>query len=206
MRKHTNTPLHKQETNLEEHILWRDLKEGSIHAFETIYKTYVQLVYNYGRKITNNEELIHDCIQDLFTDIWKSRENLGNIVSIRYYLYASIKRRIILKKQQRARYFVDEPIHQKFFKDTVPSHEYELIGQEGWHEQERSLQAGLKALNKTQREAIMLKFYKGLSYQEIAVKMSLNIANVYKIISRGLKVMEQHTHKATLLLLFSLFS
>lgn len=189
---------------MEEHALWRDLKEGDAHAFETIYKKYVQVVYNYGRKITKDEELIQDCIQDLFTHIWKSRENLGNIVSIRYYLYASIKRMIIRKRQKRARHFVDEPVNQEFAMESAPSHEYTLISEEGWLAQEKSLQEALKALNQTQREAIILKFYKNLSYQEVADTMSLSIANVYKVISRGLKAMEKHAQKAIFLLLFLL--
>lgn len=204
MKKYPNSSSHQPETNLEEHVLWRDVKEGDVRAFETIYRNYIQLTYNYGRKITSDEELVRDCIQDLFTDIWKNREKLGNIVSIRYYLYASIRRRIIRKRQQRARHFIDTPFSSEYSSEPEVSYEEELISQERWNEQRESLQNGLKALNRKQREAIELKFYKNLSYQEVADKMSLTVTNVYKIISRGLKVMEQHTHKATPLLLYCL--
>lgn len=185
--------------------LWRKLKEGDVHAFEAIYQNYVQIVYNYARGISDDENLIEDCIQDLFANIWRNRQNLGEVISLRYYFYASIKRKIIRERKKRTRYIEEALYFQKDSPDKEFSHENELILAEENHALMKNLMEGLRDLNSVQREAIMLKYFEDLSYQEIADRMSLNVGNVYKIISRGLKALERNVHKTSLFLLLLFF-
>lgn len=56
-------------------VLFR-FKSGDRLAFEEIYSEYVDTLFAYGSKITNNKELIQDSIQDLFIDMYKYKINL----------------------------------------------------------------------------------------------------------------------------------
>lgn len=178
--------------------LWSELKAGNLQAFETIYNTYIQIIYNYSRKLSNDEELIEDCIQDLFADIWKSRQNLGEVVSIQYYLYTAIKRKIIKERRKRIKYLEDTILFHEHQHEHTYSCENDMISLEESKIQKKSIMAGLHSLNHVQRKAIILKFYQDLSYQEVAEKMSLKVGNVYKIISRGLKSLETKIAKASI--------
>jgi RNA polymerase sigma factor (sigma-70 family) len=47
----------------------------------------------------------------------------------------------------------------------------------------------LNSLTKRQKEAITLKFYDGLSYQEVAVLMAMSVRATYNLIYRAIEVL-----------------
>lgn len=196
-KKNTDTISFNKDSEKANGELWSELKAGNLQAFETIYRTYIQIVYNYSRKLSDDQELIEDCIQDLFADIWKSRQNLGNVVSIQYYLYSSIKRKIIKARRKRIKYLENTYLLHEYQHEHAYSCENDLICLEESRIQKKNLMAGLHSLNHVQRKAIILKFYRDLSYQEVAEKMSIKVGNVYKIISRGLKNLETKIAKTS---------
>src|SRR5690554_2328462 len=75
----------------DEPILWAEFKKGSEKAFTTIYNQYIVSLYHYGEMITSDKELIEDSIHDFFIDLWKNRENLAQVHSIKFYLYKGLK-------------------------------------------------------------------------------------------------------------------
>jgi len=75
-------------------LLWKSFKSGSESAFIFIYEHNFEMLYSYGRRLTNNEDVIKDAIQDLFIELRKNRENLGDTDSIKFYLFKCLKRRI----------------------------------------------------------------------------------------------------------------
>jgi DNA-directed RNA polymerase specialized sigma24 family protein len=46
---------------------------GNDHAFAELYDLYVQMLFNYGMKITQDQELLKDCIHDVFVKIYNKR-------------------------------------------------------------------------------------------------------------------------------------
>ena len=82
--------------NIDEVKMWNEFRGGNHVAFTHIYQNYVSLLYNYSTSITQDRELIKDCLHDLFVELWKNHKNLGETTSIRYYLMASIKRKLVL--------------------------------------------------------------------------------------------------------------
>lgn len=173
--------------------LWRLFQSGDENAFATIYKNYVQVIYNYSRKFSDDEELIEDCIHGLFLDMWKNRENLSLPTSIRFYLYASIKRRIYREVLKRKDFLFDDYSKlEAALKETNPSIEDHLINQQGKAQQKFCLKQGLLQLSENQRKAILLKFYKNLSFQEISGVMNMSTDNIYKLVSRGLSALKKN--------------
>jgi len=62
-------------SNTEERLLVA-FKEGSRTSFDQIYDQLYPSLYNYGYRLCQNEELIKDCIQKVFIDIWQKRDRL----------------------------------------------------------------------------------------------------------------------------------
>ena len=88
---------------LSDEELWTDLQGGSSIAFHQIYQRYVQVLFNYGKKFTNQRELIEDCMQELFTGLWKYREKLGSVKNLKSYLLISFRRKLIPELQKANR-------------------------------------------------------------------------------------------------------
>ena len=173
--------------------LWKLFQAGDHDAFATIYRNYVQVMYNYSRKFSDDEALIEDCMHGLFLDMWRNRENLSLPTSIRYYLYASIKRRIY-KEGIKRKYTLCENYAnlEDHLKESKPSIEEQIIDKQGKAEQKAHLKQGLLLLPENQRKAILLKFYKDLSFQEISEVMNMSTDNIYKLVSRGIRVLKKN--------------
>ncbi|MBF9254089.1 sigma-70 family RNA polymerase sigma factor [Pontibacter sp. 172403-2] len=176
-----------------ERELWKLFQSGDQDAFASLYKNYVQVIYNYCRKFTADEVLIEDCIHSLFLDIWKNKENLSLPASVRFYLYASVKRRLYKELSKRKdMLFADDSSLEAALKETGATAEEQLISKQAKAQQEDYLKQGLHMLSENQRQAILLKFYKNLSFQEISGVMNMSTDNIYKLVSRGLAILKRN--------------
>lgn len=164
--------------------LWRAFKEGSRIALKEIYERHVDLLYNYGRKITKNCTLIEDKVQDLFVELWIRKATLGNVKNIKAYLLISFRNKVIdaIKKSK----------HEVAF-ENADSMEVLLTRSASQQLSEDKIEALTISLNKLsaqKREAIFLRFYNNLSCAEIAEIMKIKTQSVYNLISTGLMVIK----------------
>lgn len=155
----------------EEAAVWNDFLKGSDIALASIYRNYVHRLYNYGRQVLNDDEIVCDCIQDLFYELIRTRQKLGKTTSVKNYLYASLRRRLI-------RYRKGEP---KLIRENLAEGHFKLSFLKEKHkhleycseEQIALLEKACNALPERQREAIILYFFEELSYAEIAEVMNI---------------------------------
>ena len=182
---------------------WDEFRAGSLEAFTALYNTHVRALYSYGRKFTPDADLVEDCIQDLFVELWKKREGLGPTDSAKYYLFAALRNRIIRQKQTAARRTAETFPEEDEFEITL-SPEASLINDQVTREQQLYLEQALGKLTRRQREAIYLKFFECLSYDEVARVMQLELRSVYNLVSKAIETLKHNAPKvltACLLLL-----
>ncbi len=170
--------------------LWSDFKEGSKEAYTCIYEKYAAVLYNYGYKIAQDRELVEDCIQDLFIHLITHRENLSHTDSIKYYLYKALRREIIGKLRDRLKHPADE-LSIPFEYEVVFSHEFLLIENQVSKERHENLLKALNELPPRQKEAIFLRFYDGLGYEELASVMGIDGRSAYKIIYKAIASLQK---------------
>jgi len=180
--------------------LWIILKEGGDHAFTHLYNQYFDCLCRYGKRITDDKELIEDSLQDLFVEIWRSRENLPAVHSVRYYLYKRLKRKIIKKLIDRRKAPLVNNVLEEYNFTIVFSKESELISQQFSECQQRKLLNALNALTRRQKEAITLRFYDGLTNQEVAGLLSMDTRSVRNLIYRAMLTLKKEMRKVALLL------
>ena len=48
--------------------LWQRLKAGEKNALAQIYEDHAAKLLKYGYKFSDNEQLVEDCLQDLFVE------------------------------------------------------------------------------------------------------------------------------------------
>ena len=112
---------------IDEVKMWNEFRSGNHTAFTQIYQNYVSLLYNYSTSITPDRELIKDCLHDLFVELWKNHQNLGETTSIRYYLMASIKRKLVRHLETNQRHAQHHENYYTENPDFVGSHEHRLV-------------------------------------------------------------------------------
>lgn len=175
--------------------LWQSLKAGGRAALEAIFRRYYGDLYNYGVKLTGRPELVEDHIQDLFFKIWTRRRQLGDISGVKTYLWTALRRRLIRQNQKRSR-------SQKRAADIHAaksvmefSSEELLILREDQDGQTRALKQALSRLSPKRREAIYLKYYEGMSYEEIQEIMEVGYQTARNYIYKALEALREEVEE-----------
>lgn len=150
--------------------------------YRNLYTRYYTKLYNYGRKFTTDVILIEDSIQDIFLDYWKRKDTHRQPEAINSYFFSAF-RYSLFKKINREKKLValsDDKEEPDFSIHHFASRH------EAYPDMEEQIQAALRQLTGRQREALFLRFYEGLSYEEIAVIMNISVKASYKLMARAL--------------------
>ena len=128
-----------------------------------------------------------DSVHDLFVEIWNRKEHLGDVISVKSYLFQALRKNII-RESTRLKWFREaDKISDTYDFDVEFNIETYLISREIENESLRKLKVELNKLTKRQREAIFLKFNQNLSYEEIANIMKINYRSVVNLIHEAIK-------------------
>ncbi|WP_299666553.1 sigma-70 family RNA polymerase sigma factor [uncultured Polaribacter sp.] len=171
--------------------LWQEFQTGSESAFATIYEQNVALLYSYGLKLVFDKELVKDMTQDLFIELWNSKERLARVQSIKAYLYKSLRRKLIKSSSKQKKRFDKSKDVSNLDKKT-PSAEISLIEKQLFDEKRDALNKAITTLSERQREIIYLKFYGRLGYNEIGEIMSLDKKSAYNLMARTVKILKKN--------------
>jgi RNA polymerase sigma factor (sigma-70 family) len=180
---------------------WNAFKQGSEEAFAGMYQKNASMLFSYGMHISRDEDLVKDCIQTLFIDLWDSRQTLGDIQAIKYYLFKCLKRRIVAELLKKKPYKSIHELTEDYDFEIVISPEFTLLAEQTSKEEQETLLQALNKLTKRQKEAIYHLYYNNLSHQEVAALMSIKITAVYNLVYQALVSLKKIMTKAH----FSLF-
>jgi RNA polymerase sigma factor (sigma-70 family) len=167
---------------LSDENLWNNFLAGDEDAFEKIYENSISDLFTYGRKFSQDQELVKDCIQDLFITLHQTRSRIGKTKKILPYLMISLKRIIIkkLKEQNLSKRIDFENLPFQFLLEEGP----EVIKDE--HEED-IVQKAMNLLAPRQQEAIYLKYVLGLDYEELGKVLNLNYQTSRNLVYLGLQ-------------------
>lgn len=180
--------------------IWDDFRKGENYALSHIYFQHVQMLYRYGKKFSQDDELIKDTIQDLFFDLIRTRKNLGETDNICFYLMASFRRK--LAKSGNKKIQLEYSGDQELTAEIVYSAEHELIDKEELSEREKAVKKALAELSPRQREILYYKFTCNFDYDQICEIMKLQYDSARKQVSRALKVMKEMLSGSDLFIFF----
>jgi RNA polymerase sigma factor (sigma-70 family) len=196
----SSSELKLRPTEVDDGTLWQRFKNGNDLAFSMLYSKYVQRLYNYGMNSCYERELVLDCLQELFGRLWETRNRLGDINAVNFYLFKSFRRLLIGKLVQKRKYpFVGIPKDEVGF-EINQSIEDSWIMEEASAQQIIELKKAIDSLTKRQREVIFLRFYNDLSYSQVAAIMEMSIDSVYNLISKAIDVLRKVLKNACLFL------
>lgn len=170
---------------MNESELWQRFIGGEKDILEVFYKEYYNLLFNYGLKLYSDEELIKDCIQDLFVKLYKS-DLLKSTVSVRSYLLKALKNTIHDKLSGKHNNLIS--LNNEHFNLGIDDQELELLFQKNDTDVllSKQLLESYQKLPKNQKLAIYLRYIKGLSYKEISDILEINTQSSMNLVSRAL--------------------
>lgn len=164
--------------NIDEQSLWDAFRRGNEQAFSEIYKRFAGVLYGYGYHITADAALVQDAVQDLFSDLWRTRKNLSSTTSIKFYLFRSLRRKLHRLSDIRQ---LPEDLYQL---QTESAETVRIQLEENILQQQR-LQQLMGQLPNRQQEVLRLRFYDNFSWVEIADILQINEQSVRNIVQRA---------------------
>ncbi len=181
----------KKHSAIDEVQVWDQFRSGDQSAFSSLYQHFVQPLYSYSLGITNDKELIKDCLHDLFVELWRNHASIGPTTSVKFYLMASIKRKLVRHMETNLKHMNHHVNYTKDFMEDEVSQESLLIRYEEEIVANKQLKDCMNLLSKRQREAISLRFFHSMDTDQISSSMRINPQSVYNLIFGGLRVMKE---------------
>ncbi len=153
-----------------------------------IFSLKYDMLLSFGLRITKDRKIVEDSIQDLFLVLCEKTQLLQKARDIDSYLKISLKHTLVKKlSRERNSEFLDN----KLVEISIPSYEDTLIRKQKSEEEAIKLKAGLAKLTNSQKTILTLRFYRGMSYEEIAEKMDCSKRTVYNQVHEAMKRMRK---------------
>ncbi|MFY0653045.1 MAG: sigma-70 family RNA polymerase sigma factor [Cyclobacteriaceae bacterium] len=178
--------------------LWDSIRRGDKEAFLKLYEAFYQDLYAYGFKISGEKDLVKDCIQQVYMEIWDNRNRLSEVNSLKPYLLKYFKRKVFREMGQKSK----ESALTDISMGMELSYEEMLIKNQASDDLKYKLHEALDKLTNKQKQVIKMKFFEGLTYEEIADITSSKTRTVYNQVYEALKVLKGSIISLIILYLF----
>lgn len=170
------------------------VRSGDERAFDLIYSTHWLRLYNVARRITEDDAVAQDIIQDTFVSFWEKGCH-KNIISIEAYLYQTVKFRCFMHLRSGS----IAKKHIQHFNRIVSSASFEQEYET--REMEEILRRSIDHLPERCREVFYLSRIQSLSNKKIAEKLQISPKTVENQITKALKHLRLSMEKLTIFIL-----
>ena len=143
--------------------------------FTLIYNRYKAQVYNYVYKMTGNNDLTEDIVQNVFMKLLENIENIKDLNGIAFWIFKTARNDLYkhFRKKKVIRDKSDMIIENILFNEVNDVREvYEL------KEINNLVMRLLEDFSEEQKETYLLKESGGLSYEEIASVTEVEVKTV----------------------------
>ncbi|MGE5393533.1 MAG: RNA polymerase sigma factor [Candidatus Saccharibacteria bacterium] len=189
---------------IDERIIWEDFKKEKEYALSYIYEQNIDFLFFYGKKFSDDKDLILDTIHDLFCYLIQTRKNLGETNNIRFYLITSFRRRLIKEIQNKNKQLLIGENFQLEAGDFIYSSEEDVIRNEEDVKRMKIIRQGINKLNARQQEILYYKFTCEFDYSQICDIMSISYDAARQLISRAISLLRKYLEGNDIYLFFIL--
>jgi len=167
-------------------IIKYQLSQGNEAAFNSLYHSYADTLFNYGRQMTRHEALVEDALQETFINIWQQRHALAHVQSLKAYLISIFRRQLLSQIQKYSKVNLAQQEWQ-LSNEHFSSVEEKLIALETNIFEHKKLSQALKELSHKQREVLFLIYEEGLTYEEASQIIGLHVKTLYNHVYEAIK-------------------
>lgn len=193
-------------SDIDKNQLLAQFTAGCNEAFSYFYTYFMQDLYAYGISLGGSEDVVKDCIQDIFLQIHFAEKNFVSIDHLKFFLLKSIKNKlynIYSSKRVLSSASMTEDVLNFSIKTTVLD---TIIDEENRTAIQQRIDHLLSKLTSRQKEGIYLRYIQELEYAEIAEILRMTPTGARKLISRSLKRLREDQQVLLLQFLWFFFS
>jgi len=162
-------------------------KNGDKEAYARLYRLFSLPLIAYGYRLCPDSHLLKDQIQELFVELWHSRNNLSLTDSVKFYLFRALRYKLIrLEKVRHSRIVLLSHTTEWMGGLLQQPVEDSIVEKEMYESRVALLKKALGDLTLRQQEVIHLRFYQGFSHEQISALMGMNHQSVRNLLHRAL--------------------
>jgi RNA polymerase sigma-70 factor (ECF subfamily) len=170
--------------------------QGDEYAFQILVERHQTSVLNLIYRFIGDRTRSQDVAQEVFLRVWKAAGDYEPKAKFTTWLYRIAVNVCLneVKSSHRKKWFrffsagsEDQTVGQEDFSDESPSPEDLLLSRE----RTRQISAALQSLPESQRMALILKRYDGLSYEEIARILNCSVSAVESLLVRAKRNLQE---------------
>ena len=179
---------------VDDFLIFNKIKEGDVGTFEKIFRQYYISLCTYAYSITGRYDIAEEIIQDVFYNIWKDREHISILRSVKNYLYGAVKNHSL-------RYLAQERMQQQYYDNRMndsPEHErspHELLE---YKELENLITNILHQLPERRRKIFLMHRMEGQKLKEIAACYAISIKTVEAEMTKAYQALRHGIENYTL--------
>lgn len=167
--------------------LMKEVREGNLIAFDSIYRKYSKKVYHYTLSLVKSPEDAENVLQDVFLNLWLNRCKLEKCSSVRFYIFTMAHNAAIsiIRKKIKESLFIEKlkSMQNRSENSTVTDMENDTLSYK--------LTDIINELPGRQKEVFTLHKLEGLKYVEISKRLNISTNTVENHMARALKAIRQ---------------
>lgn len=176
-----------QQQHDEEALLWTQFKNGDREAFAMLYRKHILSLIAYGTRLCPDRHTLKDQIQELFVELWNSRENLSHTDAVKFYLFRALRYKLVRQAKTRHHHAAADRVNAWLNEPRQESSiETSIVEREIQSSYTALLKDAISHLTARQQEIIQLRFYQGFSHEQIAELLNINHQSVSNLLYRAL--------------------
>ena len=162
--------------------LMSDSAQGDEHALRILVERWERQVFAFLFRMLGSSEEAEDLCQDTFMKLIQAAGRYQPDGKFQSWLFriAGNQARSRLRRRKILRWL---PLTNDF--DDTPTNDPNALDTLSAQDQQREVQEALARLPERQREALVLKHYQDMSYQEIADAMESTVSSVQMLLHRA---------------------
>jgi RNA polymerase sigma-70 factor (ECF subfamily) len=174
------------------------LAAGRLEALDALYERYKTMAYGIARRITADDVLAEDVVQDAFLGAWRGADRyVPGRGSVRTWLLSIVHHRAI-DAVRRRRPTAELPVESEGQATPVPLTMPDVWGEVSGRLDRERVNAAVSTLSDAQREALELAYWGGLSQSEIAERLGVPLGTVKSRVRLALVAVRRELGDATL--------
>jgi RNA polymerase sigma-70 factor, ECF subfamily len=173
----------------------RRIRDGDARAFETVVRTYGPRLTEFAAGFLYANDEAEDVVQEVLWRIWEGRGRWHPTVSIRAYLFAAVRNRVLNVLDHRR-------VEASYYRSALAAQTGEPAGvgvaealEEAEDEAARqeALKRAFAGLTEKQQTAVRLRYSEGLAMAEVAAALSVSVSAAERLIARALGALREKT-------------
>jgi len=174
--------LHEEANS--DHELMDRAAGGDAQAFRLLFERYKVPIYSYLYSIVHDRQVAEELAQETFLRVFRSRNEYSRGAKFSTWLWTIARNGAIdhLRKKKEQLSDAMEEFSGGDLQDVEPTDAETLLVEKANQEQ---LEACLKGLPESQREAMALRIFSELSYEEISESVKATVAAVKSVLHRA---------------------